>query len=171
VRSLQQDLDRAGIPQDRDLELGVMIEVPAAVLVAEGIAREADFLCIGTNDLIQYTLAVDRMNEKVASLYQQFHPAVLRSIRAVLAAAKKHKRVVKLCGEMATDPRAVAVLLGLGVTHFSMNPSSIPTIKQVIRAVRFRDAVQWAHRVTGVSSTEEVERFLSTVVPQWGRSP
>jgi phosphoenolpyruvate-protein phosphotransferase (PTS system enzyme I) len=168
VRAAKAQVDEArsmllkeGIAFDTHLQIGVMIEVPSAALQAEEIAREVDFLSIGTNDLIQYVLAVDRGNSAVASLYQPYHPAVLRTIRAIIAAGHKHNRWVGMCGEMAGDPLATIPLVGMGLDEFSVVPARLPEIKQIIRSVRFRDAKRTAERALGLATESEIRTVLA----------
>ena len=132
LESCKQELDREGINYDRHIEIGVMIEIPASAVCAEMFARQVDFLSIGTNDLIQYTLAIDRVDDQVNYLYDPLHPAVLRLIHMTLLAGKKHNTDVSMCGEMAGDPRLTRLLLAMGLSHFSMHPNAILEIKQII---------------------------------------
>ena len=139
VREIRLELDADGIAYNRELQIGIMIEVPSAAVIADLLATEADFFAIGTNDLIQYALAIDRSNENVSYLYEPLHPALLRLIKGVIDAGKRAGIPVSMCGEMASDPIYAIVLLGLGLEIYSMNPSSIPVVKNVIRSVRYKD--------------------------------
>jgi phosphotransferase system enzyme I (PtsI) len=154
------ELERDGLAVGEHVELGAMVETPAAVAIADGLAREADFLSIGTNDLVQYTLAVDRENESVAYLYSALHPAVLRQIRAVVLAARGTGRPVAVCGEMAADPLASLVLLGLGVDELSMQAAAIPRVKAALRATTQAEARALANRLLGLRTTAEVADCL-----------
>ena len=154
------DLALRGIAPPSRVELGCMIEVPAAVIRAPQILREVDFVSIGTNDLIQYTLAVDRDNRKVAPMYQPLHPAVLSSIRTVVAAAHDAGRSVSLCGEMAGDPLATILLLGMGLDELSMSALYVPVVKKVIRAVSYSDACAIAADVARFDTVEEIKGYL-----------
>ncbi len=128
----KSELDEEGLDYDRDIDIGIMIEVPAAAICAEIFAEKVDFLSIGTNDLIQYTLAVDRIDDHVNYLYDPLHPAVLRLIQTTLSAGKKHHIPVSMCGEMASDPRYTRLLLAMGLEHFSMHPNALLEVKQII---------------------------------------
>lgn len=128
----QEDLRAQGVAFDVSVPVGVMIEIPSAALTADLLAKEADFFSIGTNDLTQYVLAVDRMNEQIAALYDPYHPAVLRLIKEVIEQGHRHNVPVGMCGELAGDPRATELLLGMGLREFSMSAGSIPLVKEVI---------------------------------------
>ncbi|RMF27993.1 MAG: phosphoenolpyruvate--protein phosphotransferase, partial [Chloroflexi bacterium] len=157
----QAELRAEGIPFDEEMEVGMMIEVPAAALQAEQLAREVDFFSIGTNDLSQYTMAADRTNAQVAELADGLQPAVLRLIKAVIDAAHAAGIWVGLCGELAGDPLAAPVLLGLGLDEFSMNPPAIPAVKQAIRQITRAEAQEIARTVLSMASAEEVRAYLS----------
>jgi len=160
VRELRTELDNEGVAYDHELPIGIMIEVPSAALIADLLATEADFFAIGTNDLIQYSLAIDRSNENVSYLYEPLHPALLRLIRGVIEAGKEAGIPVELCGEMGADPIYAIILLGLGLEIFSMNPSSIPVIKNVIRSVRYRDCRRIAEIAMQKKTAQEIEEFI-----------
>jgi phosphotransferase system enzyme I (PtsI) len=155
------ELDREGTPHRAGLRVGAMIEVPSAALIADLLAREVDFFAIGTNDLIQYALAVDRNNEHVAALYQPLHPAIVRMLRFVVESATVAGIPLSVCGEMAADPRFVPLLIGLGIRSLSMSPRSIPEIKSQIRSISAADLERWALRCGDLRTAEEVERFLT----------
>jgi phosphotransferase system enzyme I (PtsI) len=160
VERVQDDLRRRGVAFDRDLPLGAMIEVPAAALACGALAEEADFLSIGTNDLSQYALAVDRNNARVASLYQPLHPGLLGLVRLVVQAGDAAGTPVSLCGEMAGDPQATLLLLGLGLRSFSMSPYHLPVVKRVIAAVDLEHARAVARAAFALGSTTEVRAYL-----------
>ena len=145
---------------DERMKVGIMIEVPAAVMTAEDLARESAFFSIGTNDLIQYTLAVDRVNEKTAHLYEPTHPAVLKMIQKTVDAGHNQGIHVSLCGEMASDPMLAFLLLGMGVDEFSMSAASILTVKRMIRAVKIQDAQRMAYEALQLTTGQEVEEFV-----------
>jgi phosphotransferase system enzyme I (PtsI) len=160
VRELKADLDREGIAYDPELKIGIMIEVPSAAVIADILATEADFFAIGTNDLIQYSLAIDRSNENVSYLYEPLHPALLRLVKGVIDAGKKAGIPVSMCGEMASDPLYAIILIGLGLENFSMNPSSIPIIKNVVRSVRYKDCRRIADVAMTKKTAQEIEEFI-----------
>ena len=145
------------------LPIGAMIEVPAAALTTDALAREADFLSVGTNDLIQYTLAVDRTDERLAGHYEPMAPAVLRLLRLIAVGARAERRPLSVCGEMAADPLLVALLVGLGFRQFSMTPSSIPVIKRALLTIDSRDARLLARRAVRASSAQTVRELLIPV--------
>jgi phosphotransferase system enzyme I (PtsI) len=152
----------AGVSQvDPDrIKVGAMIEVPSAALAADLLASDVDFFTIGTNDLIQYTLAVDRTDDRVSDLYEPLHPAVLRLIRLVRRAAARHRIPVSLCGEMASDPALVGLLVGLGLTEFSMTPAAIPIVRQVVQELSAADARRLASHVLRLPTAAEIEQYL-----------
>lgn len=160
----KEELARQGVPFDPNIQIGVMIEVPAAAILAEEIAGEVDFFSIGTNDLIQYLLAVDRGNTSVAMLYQEFNPAVLRVIQMVIRAGHKHNKWVGMCGEMAGDPLATVLLVGMGLDEFSVVPSVLPEIKKIIRSIKYKDAKRVADKVLTLSTESEIKAFLADFV-------
>jgi phosphotransferase system enzyme I (PtsI) len=143
-----------------DVPVGAMVEVPSAALAADLLARDAAFFTIGTNDLIQYTLAVDRTDERVSDLYEPLHPAVLRLLRMVRRAATRSHIDASVCGEMASDPALIGLLIGLGFTAFSMTPAAIPTVRQVVRDVHAADARRMAHEALRLATAAEVEQHL-----------
>lgn len=156
----KEDLRRQRIPFDENIQLGAMIEVPAAAAIADRIVREVDYLSIGTNDLIQYYLAVDRSNELVSYLFKPLHPAVLRLIRHIIASARKQGKPVTVCGEMAADPLSAIVLLGLGLKSFSMNPIFIPRVKKALRSVSYEAARRIVGKAMKLKTSQEIEEFL-----------
>jgi phosphotransferase system enzyme I (PtsI) len=164
LEQAKDELDRAGIPFDRDIQVGIMIEVPSAVVVADQLARESDFFSVGTNDLIQYTLAIDRSNEQLVELYQPLHPAVLRSLRAVVDAAREAGVAACICGEMAGDPLYLPVLLGLGFCELSMAATSIPRVKQMLRRLSMEKAISIANACFGFDTAADVDQFLRNAI-------
>ena len=136
-----------------------MIEIPSAAITADIIIREVDFFSIGTNDLCQYTLAVDRMNEKISKLYQPFHPGVLRLIKSVIDASHNVGKFTGMCGELAGDPAAALILLGMGLDEFSMSTSSIPRIKKIIRSVSYERAKVIAEHALAMRSSSEIHEY------------
>jgi phosphotransferase system enzyme I (PtsI) len=155
-----QELEREGLPFRRDIRLGVMIEVPAAAMIADVLAREVDFFSIGTNDLIQYSLAVDRNNEHVANLYQPLHPAILRMLRFVIDSARAAGIEVSLCGEMAADPRFALLLVGMGLRRLSVSPRRIPEIKTWLRDTSAAELAELAEACFAYSTAADMQRHL-----------
>jgi phosphotransferase system enzyme I (PtsI) len=159
LQEAKDELKRKGVEFNADLPVGVMIEVPSAAMTADILAKEADFFSIGTNDLIQYCLAVDRGNEKVAYLYEPAHPAVLRMIKRVIDAAHESGIKVSMCGEMAGEPSLALILLGLGLDEFSVPPQVIPELKFIIRTIEFKTIEKLAGEAMGLSTGSQVEDF------------
>jgi phosphotransferase system enzyme I (PtsI) len=160
VERLRDELLSEDYQVPQEIPLGAMVEVPSSAVMARELAREVDFLSIGTNDLIQYSLAVDRANERVANLYQPTSPAVLRLIAQVLVAGEAEEIDVAMCGEMAADPLMVPVLLGLGLRKFSMNPQAVPVVRALIRQLSYRDSVHMARQALKLVTAREVEEYL-----------
>jgi phosphoenolpyruvate-protein phosphotransferase (PTS system enzyme I) len=160
LAEVKEDLEEEGIAFNRKLPVGTMIEVPAAAVMAEFLAKEVNFFSIGTNDLIQYTLAADRTNEAVASLYSAGDPAVIRLIDQVVKAAAKYNIDVNVCGEMSGEPIYTMLLLGLGLRQLSVTPHNIPEIKKIIRSVSIPEAVQVAQEVLLMETARDVNNFL-----------
>jgi len=160
MNEVKEDLEEEGIPFKPDLKVGTMIEVPSAALLADVLAREVDFFSIGTNDLIQYTLAADRNNENVANLYNPADPAVLRLIRRVVEAAHKEQIEVNVCGEMSGEPLYAPLLVGLGLRQLSATPRKIPEIKRVIRQLTVPEAERLAERALHMETARQVGNYL-----------
>jgi phosphotransferase system enzyme I (PtsI) len=158
------DLKHEGIPHDPDAEIGVMVETPSAAMIADLLAEESAFLSIGTNDLIQYSLAADRENEHVGYLYHPLHPAIMRALRQIVAGAAVHGRPVAMCGDMAGDPLFILVLLGLGLRNLSMAPRQIPLVKSIIRASTLAEAERLATLALALRTESEVEDLVYNVM-------
>jgi phosphocarrier protein FPr len=161
VDEAEAELKREGVTLTRG-KMGIMVEVPAAVVAADQLARESDFFSIGSNDLIQYTMAADRTNARVAALADPFQPAVLRMLQQAIEAARRAGIGVCLCGELAADPLATPVLIGLGLEEFSVSPNLIPGLKQSIASWRRADAEAIARQALLLDTSAEVRRYLSS---------
>jgi phosphotransferase system, enzyme I, PtsP len=168
IAEARRELRQQEIAFDEDMPVGIMVEVPSAVMQAEELARKVDFLSLGTNDLIQYLLAVDRNNRKVAPLYEPLHPAVLRAIAATVRAGKKAGRPVSICGEMAADPVCALVLIGFGIDQLSMGSFYIPSIKRLVRSIDYSDAREMARKVLEMSSAQEIKGYLFGMMKKLG---
>lgn len=166
LEEAKDELRREGIPFDENLEVGIMVEIPSAAITADILAKEVDFFSIGTNDLIQYTLAVDRMNEKIANLYEPFHPAVLRLIKNVIDASHRAGKWTGMCGEMAGDPLAAPILLGMGLDEFSMSATSISQVKKVIRSLTYDQAREIANKALEMESPGEIKEMVNKVLEE-----
>ena len=160
LADVMEDLEEEGIPFRRDIPIGLMIETPAAALLARSLAREASFLSIGTNDLTQYTLAVDRGNERVAHLYSPHNPAVVKLIHQVIRAAGREDVEVSLCGEMAGSSLYTQLLVGLGLRQLSMAPKDIPEVKQLIRSTTIKGCERIARKVRRFDTERQVLNLL-----------
>ncbi len=161
---VRRELESEGAAVKKDLPVGIMIEVPSAAMVSDILARRSSFFSVGTNDLIQYTIAVDRGNERIAYLYEPFHPGVLRMLQLVVNNGHANSIPVAMCGEMAADPLATMLLVGLGFDELSMSAGSIPEVKQVIRAVSVREAEEVVGEAMELDSFKEVDRYLRRVM-------
>lgn len=163
VDETMAELDSAGIPFDRNVEIGIMIEVPSAAAIADLFVKEVQFFSIGTNDLVQYTLAVDRGNERVSALYQPAHPAILRVVRDVIEVGRRTGTRVAMCGEMSGDLLFTILLLGLGLVEFSVSPAVLPRVKELIRSVTYEYARDVAARALTFEDAEQTVAFLQDV--------
>lgn len=160
IQTVKEELRQEGAPYDHNIKVGLLMEVPSAVAIADILAREVDFFSIGTNDLIQYALAIDRVNEHVHYLYDTLHPAILRLILQITNAAQARGIPVGMCGEMAGDPVNTPILLGLGIDELSMNPLSIPAVKKLIRSVTMDECVELTRRAFQMVEAREIHAFL-----------
>ena len=162
----KEELTAEGKEFNKDIKVGIMIEVPAAAVISPILAKYVDFFSIGTNDLCQYTLAVDRMNESIGSLYQPLHPGVLRLIKHVIDASHEQGKFTGMCGELASDPVATMILLGLGLDEFSMTASSIPLIKKILRSVSKVECEEVANKVLTMDTAEEITDYAKSVLAE-----
>lgn len=164
----KEELTAEGKDFNKDIKVGIMIEVPAAAVISPILAKYVDFFSIGTNDLCQYTLAVDRMNESIGSLYQPLHPGVLRLIKHVIDASHEQGKFTGMCGELASDPVATMILLGLGLDEFSMTASSIPLIKNILRSVSKAECEEVANKALTMDTAEEITAYAKSVLIEKG---
>ena len=164
----KEELIAEGKEFNKDIKVGIMIEVPAAAVISPILAKYVDFFSIGTNDLCQYTLAVDRMNEAIGNLYQPLHPGVLRLIKHVIDASHEQGKFTGMCGELASDPVATMILLGLGLDEFSMTASSIPLIKNILRSVSKAECEEVANKALTMDTAEEITGYAKSVLIEKG---
>ncbi|RDY24992.1 phosphoenolpyruvate--protein phosphotransferase [Romboutsia maritimum] len=165
IKEVMKELDEEGIVYNRkDVEIGMMIEVPSAVMISDILAKHVDFFSIGTNDLIQYTCAVDRMNQKIHHLYDQFHPAVLRMIKIVIDNAHKEGKWVGMCGESAGNLKMIPLLLGMGIDELSMSPISILPARQLIKTLNYDDMKELADKVLCLGTSDEIVEYMDKVL-------
>lgn len=162
------ELRADGIAFNENIPVGIMVEIPSTAVMADLFAKEVDFFSIGTNDLCQYTLAVDRMNENIGHLYQPLHPAVLRLIKMTIDASHKEKKITGMCGEMAGDPLATMILLGLGLDEFSMNAAALPAVKNILRSVTYAECQEAANQALNMSTAEDVAALAKELLDRNG---
>ena len=168
IRQVEWEVAReTGVEPDAPIRVGAMIEVPSAVLVLEGICRHADFVSVGSNDLIQFTLAVDRSSDHLSPLFNPLHPAILKSLERVARVASESRIPAYVCGEVAAQPLYAYLLIGMGFQRLSMNPFSIPTVKKRIREMVYGEAREKIRELSGFSTIQEVERFVKREMPSW----
>ncbi|MBD3348656.1 MAG: phosphoenolpyruvate--protein phosphotransferase [Candidatus Eisenbacteria bacterium] len=163
LEASRQELRTSGTDFREDVEIGVMIETPAAATIADMIADEVDFMSIGSNDLVQYSLAVDRGNDRVAYLYDEYHPAVLRLLEQTVRSAKKRRKWVGLCGEMAGNPLSVLLLIGLGLDELSTSPLMLPEVKSIVRSTSYNSARKTLQKALNMKTGSEVRRYLEGI--------
>ena len=161
IENVKNGLRAQNIQFDENIKIGVMIEIPSAALLAKEISKEVDFLSIGTNDLTQYLLAVDRGNENVGEIYQDLHPAVLRTINFIIHEAHKEGKKVGVCGELGANPLAILPLIGFGIDELSVNPTMLPEIKKIIRSVTLEQSKITAQKILTLSNTNEIKKYLT----------
>lgn len=161
---VKSDLDKEGIGYSKDIQVGMMIEVPSAAIISDVLAKHVDFFSIGTNDLIQYTTAVDRMNQKIHYLYKPFNPAVLRLIKTVIDNGHNENIWVGMCGEMAGDQKLIPILLGMGLDEFSMSPISILPARKLIRSLKYNEVKGISDTVLKMGSSEEIEEYIEEYI-------
>ncbi len=149
-----------------DVKIGIMVETPSAVALADALAKEVDFFSVGTNDLIQYTMAVDRGNSKISHLYQHLHPSIIRFLKMTVDSARKHGIPVSICGEMAVDPMSIVVLIGLQLDEFSCSPTMMPEVKKIIRSVTYDECKTLVKRILKYSTTERIEQAVTKLLKE-----
>lgn len=168
LEEVKEDLDKRGAHYDKDIQVGIMVEVPSAFMLADEFAKEVDFFSVGTNDLTQYLLAVDRGNELISGMYQQLHPAVIRALKWIIEKAHNNKIKVSICGELGSMILAIPILVGMGIDEISVNPSVFPEIKQTVRGIKYSDTKTLVEKVMTYSTEEEiykeVENFYYQII-------
>ena len=162
IEEVKQELKEKNIKFNENIEVGIMIEIPSSAVMADEFAKECDFFSIGTNDLIQYTIAVERGNEKLANLYSHFNPAVIRLIKSAIDGAHKNGILCGMCGEAAGDVKFIPLLVGLGLDEFSMNANKILKARKLITDLSFEECKELTNKVLELDSTEDVKRILDT---------
>ena len=160
IKDIKRELDKENIAYNPDTKVGIILEVPSSVMIADLLAHYVDFFSIGTNDLIQYTLAIDRTNKEVAYLYDPFHPSIIRMIKEIIKIGKEYKIPVSICGEMAGDPLCVPLLITLGMRQLSMNPRIIPFIKKLIRSISVKELEKDVEKILKLSTSEEIRSYM-----------
>lgn len=168
LAEVKEELRQDSIPFDKNIKVGIMVEIPSAAITADIIAPEVDFFSIGTNDLCQYTLAVDRMNEQISGLYQPMHPAILRLVKNVIDVSHRHGKFTGMCGELAGEPLAAVILLGLGLDEFSMSASSMLLVKKIIRQVSFKAAKEIAEHALTLQTAEQINEYAAQTLKELG---
>ena len=163
IKEVLEQMDAEGIEYSKDVEVGMMIEIPAAAVISDILAKHVDFFSIGTNDLIQYACAVDRMNQKISHLYNQFNPAVLRLIKMVIDNAHKEGKWVGMCGESAGDQRMIPILLGMGLDEFSMSPISILPARKLINSLKYEEMKNIANEVVNMGTADEIKNYIDKI--------
>ncbi|MDR1951929.1 MAG: phosphoenolpyruvate--protein phosphotransferase [Elusimicrobiota bacterium] len=163
LQGVKEDLRKEKIPFDENIKRGIMIEVPCAAMISDILAKEVDFFSIGTNDLIQYSMAADRVNENVARLYDPLHPAILRFIKMIIDSGHNAGIKVAMCGEMAGDPFYTPILLGLGLDEFSVSLSQIPKIKKIVRSVKIEDMKEFARQILQCGDRDKIEEIVESI--------
>ncbi|TRZ63879.1 phosphoenolpyruvate--protein phosphotransferase [bacterium] len=168
LNEVKTELNNQGAVFDNDIKTGIMVEIPSAFVLADDLAKEVGFFSVGTNDLTQYMLAVDRGNELISGMYQQLHPAIIRALKAIVSSAHSNNITVSICGEMASIPIAVPLLVGLGFDELSVNPGIFPEIKQIVRNINYADSKKLSEQVQTISTESELikvlDKFLSEKV-------
>ncbi len=166
IEEVKEELKSKKIKFDKNVKVGIMIEIPSAAIMAEELAKECDFFSIGTNDLIQYTVAVERGNEKISDLYTKFHPAVIRLVKMAIDGAHKSKIFCGMCGEAAADERYIPILVGLGLDEFSMNPTKMLSARKMIRSLSHKECKKIAHEVLRMNSAKEIKAKMTEYVKE-----
>jgi phosphotransferase system enzyme I (PtsI) len=156
LEECKEELRKKGAAFDEKIEVGAMIEIPSAAITSDILAKKCDFFSIGTNDLIQYLLAIDRVNDRIAHLYEPTHPAVVRTLKQIVDEAHRNGIKVSVCGEMAGDPVYAPLLLGLGIDELSMTPAVLPAVKFLVRALKMTDAQRLAQQALTMDSPKEI---------------
>jgi len=171
LNEVKAELKKLGILFADDIEVGIMVETPAAAMAIDILSEEVDFFSIGTNDLIQYTMACDRTNEKVTYLYQILHPAILRLVNNIIKTAHNNDKWVGMCGEMAGEPLAIPILLGFGLDEFSMNPAAVPKAKEIIRSISLEEAKKFVSSIMDLKNVEKIQqRAKEIIVEKMGKN-